>query len=130
MPNDTKRVMSYLGTFELDFKTLAKSINGADLGTTRRDVEANLLRGIYVDLNVPFFQDPDTTCDHMCSIFVGEEEWTPAVDRMQRVNKSVMRSLGGEDRTLNTDRLFSIGPYMMDADNMPRITYYAFYKPG
>ena len=88
------------------------------------------MRGIYVGLNVPYFQDPDTTHDHMLSIFVGEEEWTSAADRMQRSNQSVMRSMGEEDRTLNTDRLFSIGQYKMDAANMPRITYYGFYKPG
>lgn len=118
--------------YKLDFKDLAREISSCDLGRERREVKDNLIQGVFVGLNIRFFQEPGADKSGcMACIFVGDE-FTRESERLERAHGLVKLPLDADapPRQLPVGRFFPIGKYAMEPANPPLITYYAFTKEG
>jgi hypothetical protein len=123
----SKTICSCAGTFELRFSDWAAEMYRADLGHAVQDIKDNLAAGIYVGLDVSYFQENCT--DRMCCIFVGDE-WHVESERLQRTYGLSMKVFE-RDKPLPADRFFSIAAgdgtvYAMTSAT--RVSYYAFIK--
>lgn len=122
-----KTVCSPSGTFGLRFSDWAEEIYRADLGHSLQDIKDSLAAGIYIGLDVSYFQENRT--DRMCCIFVGDE-WHVESERLQRTNGLSIKEFE-RGKPLPPDRFFTLAAgdgteYTMTSAT--RVSYYAFHK--